>query len=378
MRSVPLIGFWADLTYQRFRDALAGMAEHPEVLAGTVRLEVLPMPRLHQHADEGFSDMLHRCQGVVAGLGSEAMHVIPLVRAIGRPVVNISRSQPIPELPLVAAHDRLIGRRMVEHLAQHGARSVIATGRHPYWFVEERMIGIAAAAHELELPLRRLHDGDSSLPLRELPLPVGIVSTEAATIAAVMTMISEAGLEVPAEALVIGVEDRFIQLPYANQVSTIDINAVSIGRTAIDLLLRRVAGQQVPMITEIDPGDIVERMSTVRFASDDVEVRDAVHRLRDGVGQDSSISQILRGVGCSRRTLEDRFRRSFGRSPLQVLAQLRIDHACRLLRTTSSSISEIATRSGYGSTRQFNDTFRAMMGITPGAWREQRQPKGNP
>ena len=68
------------------------------------------------------------------------------------------------------------------------------------------------------------------------------------------------------------------------------------------------------------------------------------------------------------------FRRLFsaqiGTNPLQFLHQLRIWGSCRLLRTTNSTIAEIATQVGYTSLCCFNQHFRRLMGCTPSEWRK--------
>lgn len=67
------------------------------------------------------------------------------------------------------------------------------------------------------------------------------------------------------------------------------------------------------------------------------------------------------------------FRRLFsaqmGMSPLHFLHQLRIMKSCRLLRTTATTVAEIATQAGYSSLCCFNQHFKRFMGCTPSEWR---------
>ena len=68
------------------------------------------------------------------------------------------------------------------------------------------------------------------------------------------------------------------------------------------------------------------------------------------------------------------FRRQTGFSPIDFLIRLRVGHACRLLDTTSLSISEVGERTGYGDPYYFTRCFRRVMGSSPRAYR--RVPKG--
>ena len=51
---------------------------------------------------------------------------------------------------------------------------------------------------------------------------------------------------------------------------------------------------------------------------------------------------------------------------------LRISEACRLLRTTDHSITDVASMSGFGTLRTFNRAFIKQMGESPSAYRKRR------
>ena len=68
------------------------------------------------------------------------------------------------------------------------------------------------------------------------------------------------------------------------------------------------------------------------------------------------------------------FRRQFqaqmNTNPLSFLHQTRILHSCTLLRSSQSSILDIASQVGYTSLSCFNRWFLQIMGCTPSAWRK--------
>lgn len=65
----------------------------------------------------------------------------------------------------------------------------------------------------------------------------------------------------------------------------------------------------------------------------------------------------------------DRFRHlfteHFGISPNAYLTKQRINHAKRLLKSSNSTITEIAFDCGFNSSSQFTNIFKKYMGITP-------------
>lgn len=68
-------------------------------------------------------------------------------------------------------------------------------------------------------------------------------------------------------------------------------------------------------------------------------------------------------------------RRSLGESATGLVNRLRLEHAERLLQTTSLEVTEIAYRSGFGNLSYFYRLFRRRAGLTPRAWRTRaRQP----
>ncbi|MBQ2708723.1 MAG: AraC family transcriptional regulator [Clostridia bacterium] len=63
------------------------------------------------------------------------------------------------------------------------------------------------------------------------------------------------------------------------------------------------------------------------------------------------------------------FRKNFGMGIRKYLNIYRISHACRLLRTTDSTISAIAFASGFSGVRDFNAVFAELLGMTPTGYR---------
>jgi AraC family transcriptional regulator len=64
------------------------------------------------------------------------------------------------------------------------------------------------------------------------------------------------------------------------------------------------------------------------------------------------------------------FKQITGVTPHVYLANVRLEHARRLLSETSLSISQIAIRVGYHSQSHFTKIFKSVTGVTPRVYRD--------
>ena len=71
------------------------------------------------------------------------------------------------------------------------------------------------------------------------------------------------------------------------------------------------------------------------------------------------------------RTFKRNFTQVFGLPPGQLIKQVRLTAARKLLETTDMRITEIAVACGFYDQSHFNRIFTAARGLTPGAYRRQ-------
>lgn len=60
------------------------------------------------------------------------------------------------------------------------------------------------------------------------------------------------------------------------------------------------------------------------------------------------------------------FKRAYSKTPLQYLTEMRLKHACKLLRDTKLSITEVMTACGFEHLSSFVRLFKRRFGKTPG------------
>lgn len=66
------------------------------------------------------------------------------------------------------------------------------------------------------------------------------------------------------------------------------------------------------------------------------------------------------------------FKANVGKSPMQYLTELRIQHASELLKHSNLSIEQIALCVGYNDGTSFSHRFRKAVGASPGIWRQNQ------
>ena len=107
------------------------------------------------------------------------------------------------------------------------------------------------------------------------------------------------------------------------------------------------------------------------LAIDDPKVAAAVRFVRDNAARNFDVSDVLRAVPVSRRSLEIRFRKIVGRSLHEEIRRVHIQRAKSLLVSTNLTIPDVAESSGYNGPDRFRVAFVKETGMTPTAYRQQ-------
>jgi len=97
----------------------------------------------------------------------------------------------------------------------------------------------------------------------------------------------------------------------------------------------------------------------------DETVLEAQQWLQDHLGQNISIAELASDLSISTRSLNRRFKRATGHSPLAYLQSQRIATARDLLRKSNLSVSEIAWQLGLQDLSYFSKLFGQHCGMTP-------------
>ena len=104
-----------------------------------------------------------------------------------------------------------------------------------------------------------------------------------------------------------------------------------------------------------------------------IQERRVTSRLLDDLTGDPSLSELALLCGLSRSHFVRAFKQSTGLPPHRWLLVQRVRRAKILLHCTKSPIAEIALACGFADQSHFTRVFSRIFGISPGAWRRQRE-----
>ncbi|WP_159888341.1 response regulator transcription factor [Paenibacillus puerhi] len=91
--------------------------------------------------------------------------------------------------------------------------------------------------------------------------------------------------------------------------------------------------------------------------------------------EDLSLAILADQAGFNSSYLSRLFKIETGKGFVQYLREVRMKHACRMLKDTSLTNIEIAKQVGYWDEKHFRRTFKKDFGMTPGEYREKYQSK---
>ncbi|MET9627425.1 AraC family transcriptional regulator [Lentzea sp. NPDC006480] len=101
-------------------------------------------------------------------------------------------------------------------------------------------------------------------------------------------------------------------------------------------------------------------------------VLSAIHR---APGRDWQVDELAKLAALSRSAFATRFAEVLGQSPGAYVLRHRLEHAARLLLTTTEPVGRIAAGAGY-SEAAFSRAFTHACGSSPRVWRASVRSRG--
>ena len=140
------------------------------------------------------------------------------------------------------------------------------------------------------------------------------------------------------------------------------------GESALSFPARWLDGK----ISGADPELRRVLLGTIRTKEDarEADLRDDVRRVLSGMIGSGTANQaaVARGFGMSSSTLHRRLA-GLGTSFRNLLDEVRLEMACRLLESTAAPVAQVATMLDYSETSAFTRSFKRRLGCGPAAWR---------
>jgi LacI family transcriptional regulator len=375
------IGLVFSHTLAYCRGVLRGIKRYAEAAPHWAFLPVAPEPRAIRKLQS------LNPAGVIAHLVSEELDTA--LTRLGAPLINVSGVLPRPSAPRVGVDDCLCGAVAAEHLLDRGLRHFAFIGHRDHGYSVRREAGfrdvIERSGAHLESyyepgrrpfdPMGRLWAQDQAIQqwIAGLTKPVGVFAPNDIWGVQIAEVCLQAGLQVPEEVAILGVDDDDLLCEFARpQLSSVALPTERIGYEAaaeLDRMLKGARARPRPLL--FPPLGVIARRSTEVLAVADQDVRAALHFIREQSHRAIRVTDLLREIAMSRRSLERRFRRVLGRSLLEEIRRAHVERARQLLAQTDLPLQAIAKRAGFTDAKRFSTVFREAVGVTPSAYRRQ-------
>jgi AraC-like DNA-binding protein len=105
----------------------------------------------------------------------------------------------------------------------------------------------------------------------------------------------------------------------------------------------------------------------------DPNIGRALALLHQNIAASWTVEALAKEVAMSRSAFADRFTTLVGVPPIHYLTAWRMETAKIQLSETAKSIAQVAYTVGYESEEAFSRAFKREVGVSPAAWREQRE-----
>ncbi|MFK7779465.1 MAG: XylR family transcriptional regulator [Gimesia sp.] len=379
--SIPHVALLIETSRSHGRGLLNGVRQF---ITENEEWSVFLMPR---SLDSQIPDWISRWKGDGILSRTTSQEMADAITASGIPAVELRATKLNHSFPFLGIDNRAMGRMVAEHFLERGIHhfGVYEIGSEVYF--EERRdnyvqtiqdagyeVSVFSALEDSEAPREWERQQEEMVDwVRSLPKPVGIMACTDQLGFWLLDACDRAGISVPDEVAVVGVENDDILCMMARPpLSSVAFNSARIGYEAAALLSQLMKGESAP--TEsflINPLGIVTRQSSDVVAVDDPELALALRFIRENACKGILVTDILNVVPMSRTALERRMKAAIARSPKAEIIRTQLERAKQLLGTTDLSLSEIALKIGFRHSQYFSTLFKDKTGETPGVYRSK-------
>jgi len=208
--------------------------------------------------------------------------------------------------------------------------------------------------------------------LEALPRPTAVFAAMDGRARLVIDACIEAGLRVPEDIAVLGVDDdQILCRSCVPQLSSIRTGGYRRGVRIAELVDDMMRGRAVNRMTFVEePLAVVTRGSTGYDAMrDPILARALAFIRRNAATARCPTSAIAAAAQCSRRYLEKRFRTLLDVSVRDLVMREKIEHAKELLEKETMPIGEIPAACGVNCNSHLSVLFKKATGLTMREWR---------
>ena len=300
---------------------------------------------------------------------------------------TLAPAHPLSRSPYVKLDSRAVGALAAGYFMERGYKSFAYVGE-PYgyhWSAERRdgfvdalrKAGFSCAVYGGRFSARQKRHWSAERPrlirfLSALPSPTAALAAMDARAVLVLDACAEAGLRVPEDLAVLGVDDDPILCESADPpLSSVRTGRFRMGQKAAAALAAMLRGEK-PEIAHaaVPPLDVATRDSTGYDAMRDPAVARALAFVRARLPSERTTgADVVRAAGASRRYLELRFRKNLGASIREIVQRKKLERVQSLLERTDMQIGRIASECGFLRDSYLAVAFKRETGMSMTEWR---------
>lgn len=314
-----------------------------------------------------------RGDGIIAycGMAHPMPELIEFVKATKAPVVETQGVSRLGNSVRLSISHEGIGRVAAEHLLSLGFEHLGFVTFEENIMERRRRNGFARKVKAAGARFYALEYSRIAEELRAAPKPLGLLAANDVNALSVIVACQDAGFGVPEEIAVAGVDDTEIVCDLAAiPLTSVNCNFERQGYEAAGLLDRLMNGERAPRrAIIIPPRGVTVRRSTDTISIPDLDSTRFLRYLRDHYRERLSLEESARRIGVSLRRAQNHFRAHVGRTLIQELTRLRVEHAKRLLPEGKMKLEVIAAESGFSNRFHFIRSFERITGMTPKSYR---------
>lgn len=330
------------------------------------------------------------CRTGISPLGTHLRRMnLPLVELLGDGKRFVSEVQ----------SDAVVaGRLAAEHFIERGLRNFAYYSYGNSWWGQFRGDAFVDAVKKLGYDAHVFYSKFGTKPeafpewrtiyssklqrwVAELPKPIGIWCAADTIAQRVHAATLKSGFSIPDDVALLGIDnDEHLCNVLTPTLSSVEPNSIVVGYNAAKLLDEKMnrpknrakkTAQKIEPI-KIEPLGVVMRQSTDVIAADDPQLVAIARYIRANALNGLLVADVARQFDISRRTIERRFKKHFGRTVDQEITNLRIEHAKQLLRDTLSPVADIGEQAGFDR-NYFIKAFHRIVGVSPKKYRVMNQ-----
>ena len=288
----------------------------------------------------------------------------------------------------VDVDDLAVGREAADALSQVGFKSLACLGNGtPY--SDLRIQGFEHSVRKSDLPFfvhtesgfeemrysESFHDPGEKMKswLTELPKPCGIFAVHDPLGRFLSGACSQLGIRVPDDVAIIGANNDPLVcgLTYP-MLSSVSIPWDNFGQFVGSSMQRMIDGGSgwKRTLHLIQPSGVIFRHSANHLAVRDNTLRRALSFMTERIKEPITVSILCDQLRIARRSLERKFKESFNCTPWEMLCQMRVNEAKRLLMETGHPISRISELCGFNDPERMAVVFKRLTGKPPSRFRK--------